>query len=307
MPFSYDNDTLVASIKRRASMPTAQSLFQDSDFLILADEELQSVIFPMMMSIRGNYFVANSDVTMTTATSYAIPSDAIGLKIKDVYYLNANGDQRQLTKVNLSDVTNQYFRLDTGYGYYIEGNNVILYPNSQDTETLRIKYYKRANKMVPNSSAGKITNIDTGTLVVTMDSTPQTWTTSNTLTAIDANPGFESLVTGITISSIASITSNQLTLGSVTGLTVGNWLALDGDSPVAQITPEAHPILAQAVVVKCLEALGDPGIAVAQAKFKQLSDAFIKAMSPRADGQAKKIINRQGHLAWGKFNRVGWW
>jgi len=311
MPFTYTNDDLITSIKRRASIPTSQSLFTDEDLMSFADEELQTVIFPMIMSTKGDYFVSNNDTTMTSATSYDIPSDAVGLKIKDCYFLNANGDQRQLTQVNLSDVTNQYFRLDSGFAYYIEGNKVHLYPDSKTGDTLRIKYYKRASMMVPNDKGAKFTNADTANLV--FDSVPTSWAVGDRLTLTSATPGFSTLSTSfeiltITLPNIMTLVEDDDDTPIFTAAElVDNWLTQNGDTVIAQITPEAHPILAQAVAVKCLEALGDPGLMTAQAKFQQISDAFIESMTPRADGQAKKIVNRTGHLAWNKFGRIGWY
>ena len=302
--FDWTTTGLIASIKRRGSIPTSQSLFTEADMLSLADEELQTVIFPIIMSIKGDYFVNNNDTVMTSAKIYPIPSDAIGLKIKDCYWLDSDGDERQITEVNIGDVTNQVARGWIGLGYYLEKNNVVLTPNSREGDTLRIKYYRRASKMVPTSEAAQISSIDTGTGVVTFTGNiPSTWTTSDVFDAIDDNPGFETKDTDLVIT---ATTATTMTFSDVTNLAAGYWISLADESPIPQITPEAHALLAQSVTVKILEALGDPKMVVAQGKFEQIKKSFIDMVAPRADGQVKKIVQRNGTLAWPKLSRWGW-
>jgi len=307
MPFDYTNDALIASIKRRGSIPTAQPLFETDDFLTLADEELQNTIFPMMMAIKGDYFVTISDTVMTAATSYPIPSDAVGLKVKDVSWLPSSATNQTpwlIPQVNFSDIADAFATGWANPGYYIQENSLILVPVSMEGQTLRIRFYRRASKLVPNDEGANILSINSGADQVTVDAIPAAWVAGDLLSGIDSQPGFLTKVQSLEIQSIAS---PVITLDDVTDLSVGDVLCLDGDSTIAQITPEAHSILAQAVLVKCLEALGDPKMGVAEAKLGQIKQDFIDSMTPRADGQAKKIVNRNSPLAWGNYARFGWW
>lgn len=303
---NFTNDHLLDMIRRRCSMPNSQPLFDSDSLLAFCDEEMQTVIFPIIMSIGGSYFVTNHDVAMTSVSEkiYPIPSDAVGLKIKDCYWLDTDGHEHEMTLLTIYDVTNQFSSGWVGLGFYLENNNVILSPQAQPGTTLRMKYYKRASKLVQNNQGGIITAIDTNTNEVTLDNLPITWTTTDTVCCIDQNPGFNTLVSEITISNIAT---PVITVSSVDEMTVGNWICLTGESTIAQITPEAQPILAQAVACKCLEALGDPNIATAQQKFQQVQDFFIKSLTPRVDGQMEKIVNRTGTLVFNNWSRWGWW
>lgn len=307
MPFDYSNDALIASVKRRGSIPTAQPLFENSDFLTLADEEMFNTIFPMIMAIKGDYFVTISDTTMTSAVTYPIPSDAVGLKVKDVAWRPSSATNQLpflIPQVNYTDIADAFATGWANPGYYIQGDNIILVPTSMEGQTLRMRYYKRASKLVPNDEGCTIESINSGTDEVTVDAVPAAWAAGDLLSGIDSQPGFNTIVTGLEIQSVAG---SVITLDDVSDLSVGDLLCLDGESTIAQITPEAHPILAQAVLVKCLEALGDQKMAVAQAKLSEIIQNFIKQMTPRADGQAKKIVNRNSPLAWGNYARFGWW
>lgn len=288
----------------RGTIPTSQPLFTDARILRLADDQLQNVVLPLIMSVKGDYFTTNYDVTMTSSRSYDIPSDAIGLKIKNVMWLDTDGNPNQLVEVNQQDVQNTLNAWTVYFGYYLQENHIYLVPDSRSGTTLRIQYYKSASKLVPNDEAGQITAIDTITNEVTLDNLPTTWTVGTLLSAIQGVPGFLTKVTGL---SVVLASSPIVQLDDVTDLVVGDWLALDGDSPIAQVTKEAHPILAQAVVMKCLEALGDTaGKENAKADLKEISSIFLDMLAPRVDGQAKKIVNRNGVRLWTAVRPWGW-
>jgi hypothetical protein len=306
MPFSWTTTDLLESIKTRAMIPTSQATFTTARLLQMADEDLQTVIAPMIMQVKGDYFVTNNDQTITSETHYPIPGDAIGLKIKDCFWIDPGDSEErevQITQVNLADVTNQYCQGWT-FGYYLQNNDVVLVPSGMQDTTLRIKYYRRASKLIPTDEAGQVTAVDTVTNIITLDNVPAEWAVGDDLCGVDADPGFLTVATGMTISSISS---PNVTVDDVGDLAVGNWVCLDGDSPIPQISPEAHPILAQSVAVTCLESLNDPNLQAAQITLERLKMAFIQTMTPRADGQAKKIVQRNGTLAWRKIGRYGWW
>lgn len=302
MPFDYTTTALIAQIKRRGSIPTNQALFENPDFLSFADEEMQTVIAPMIMSMKGSYFLANNDTVMTSAVNYEIPGDAIGTKIESCYILDDDGKEYKIPEVTRNDVTAQNASNYLGLGFYIEDNSVILIPNAIVGKTLRMKYYRRASKLVPVEEAAQVVSVSGAD--ITVNAVPSGWALNDLVDIIDENPPFTTLGQQYQITSIASnIIQLTATLsGSVTFAT-GQWIALDGDTPIPQITPEAHPVLAQAVVVKCLEAMGDPNLVTSQAKFEQIKKNFIDMVQPRADGQSKKIVNRQGPIGWNKWRR----
>lgn len=304
IPFDFSTDALIEKVKVRGTIPTSQALFTEARFLDFADDQLQNVILPLIMSIKGDYFVTNFDQVMTSSPNYAIPSDAVGLKIKNVLWLDSDGRPNQLVQINEQDVENTLNAWTTYFGFYIQENHIVLVPQSREGTTLRIQYYKSASKMVTVSSAGQIVSINTGLNQVTLTNVPTTWAAGTELSAIDSEPGFLTKVTGLVVQSLSS---PIVTLDDVTELAVGDWICLDGDSPIPQVTKEAHPILAQAIVMKCLEALGDTqGKENAKADLATISQIFIDMMAPRADGQAKKIVNRNGVRLWSSARPWGW-
>ncbi len=300
--WDWTNANLVSSIKRRASVPTVQNLFTVDDFLSLGDEELQNTIFPMIMSIKGDYFTANQDTVMTTATTYPIPQDAIGLKIKNLYWLQTTPYQRfvEITQLSQTDISRQFAGGWAQFGFYIDNNSIVLVPSGFSGQTLRIKYYKRASRLVPNEEGGQITAINTGTKQVTLATLPTAFAVNSLVSGIDNNPGFETKASSLTITAIAS---PVITLSDVSNLAVGYYICFDNESVIPQITVEAMPILAQSVAVKCLEAMNDPGLGNAQTKLGEIVTTFLATMTPRVDSQVPKVVQRSGPLAWKKINR----
>lgn len=312
MSVDYTNDQLLENIRLRALLPTSQNLYTDERLLMLANDELQTVIFPMMMSIKGDYFVAVDTQTMTTSLEYDIPGDAVGIKIKDVYWRDPNWPSNQpdvlIPLINYQDLTNQAAGLFNYLSYYVMGDKVHL-TNTKQGQYLRIRYYKRSSRLVVNSDGGQIE--DASSSNIELNNIPSDWEVGDLLTLTNQSPPFETVTTTLEITA--------LTGGNIINLVQtdpdepvlsqedmeGNWLTQEGETVIAQITPEAHPILSQSVAVKCLEGLNDPGMATSQAKFQQLYKAFIDTMTPRVDGQAKKIVQRNGTLFWNKANRGG--
>lgn len=317
MAQTFTNDELLDNIRLRALLPQSQNLYTPERLLMLANDELQTIIFPMIMSIKGDYFVNVDTQTMTTSLTYPIPGDAVGIKVKDVYWRDpnwsSNHEDQLIPLINYQDLTNQAAGLFNYLSYYIMGNDVHL-TNVRQGQSLRIRYYKRASKLIPNDEGAKIVNTDTADIIV--NSIPSTWAVGDVLTLTNAFPPFETVtttleITGITQPNILNLlqTDPDEPILEDEDL-IGNWLTQADETVIAQITPEAHPILAQSVAVKCLEGMNDPGLVASQAKFQQLYQAFIDTMCPRTDGQAKKIIQRNGTLLWNKVGRgtgSGWY
>lgn len=306
---TYTNDELLSNIKLRALLPSSQSLYSDERLLLLANDELQTIIFPMMMSIKGDYFIHIDEQDLTTNLVYPIPGDAVGIKVKGVYWRDtswpANQPDQFIPQVNIQDLTNQAAGLFTYLGCYIENNDIHL-TNSRNVNgrLLRIRYYKRAAKLVANSQGAQV--VDASTSNIEVSNVPSTWTVGTILQCVSSEPPFETKGDELEITSIAGNIITLLNNGTAFTLSDDDWLTLVGETVIAQITPEAHPILAQAVACKCLEGMADPNLITSQSKFQQLYDAFIQAMTPRMDGTAKKIIQRNGTLFWNRVGR-GYW
>lgn len=283
MSVTYTTSDLIASIKRRASMPTNQQLFSDTDFLNLATDELEVTLIPLLMSVREEYFVSYVDVQVTGSSPYIIeiPEDAIGMKLRDVA-LMVNDHPIILPRFSIDDSNQIIF---SNYGFKVESNQIHVHA---EAETIRLYYFKRPLSLISVSNSAQIKSINEVTNEITVTNVPAIWTTETVLNAVQKAQPFKTMVNEI---EIASISSPTIVLASVEGLSLGDWICEQGYSPIPQIPVEAHKVLAQATTVKCLEAINDSnGMASAEKKLERNIKDLITLISPRVDGAPKRII-----------------
>jgi hypothetical protein len=248
------------------------------------------------MAVRENYFVANSDTLVVSGQkAYPIPTRAIGDKLKDVVIVDADGNPiDELVLIPDNEVgSGQIVSQNSGQGFYIEANNVILYPDETAWvgRYLRMRYFRRPNRLVPVTSTGKVTNI--AGLVVTLDNVPTTWTTATELDVIQGKPPFNSRADGITVAGIAGFDLTLLALP--TGLVIGDYFAEAQESPIPQLPVDSFGWLAQRGAIKALESVGNPAELQAHvAMADRMAIKFLTKITPRVDDQPKKIISRNG-------------
>lgn len=285
---AFNNTTLLDQIKARALIPTDQTTYTDADLLELATDEMYSTILPMIMRTRNEFYVTSSDHSITSSSrSIDIPYRAIGLAVRDV--VKVSGDD-EYDMPMISPENKDLFTGTNGYGFYVKGNKLIV--TGTWSGTVRLYYYQRPGSLTETSNARQITAIDTGTNTITVASVPTDWTTSTVIDLVDYRPGFDTLSSDLTISSISG---TDIVLPSLPdGLAVNDWITVAETSPVAQIPAEFHPYLAQLVAVKVLEGVGDfEGMQAAQSKLEQLERSALTMISPRIKGEPKKVVGHR--------------
>lgn len=302
MSVDYTSTGLIAQVKRLASVPTNQSLFDETAFLEFLSDEMLTEMVPQILSCRENYFETYTDYPVVSGTDrYIIPRRAIGDKLKNVVWVNSDGTESHCPKLTDKDIeeADAYWLA----GHFIRGNYIHLHPNAAAFPgmTLRAKYYRRPNRLVKTSQAGQVVSILGN--VVTLSSAPTTWTTATILDAIKGKPGFESLGDDLTITLIAGF---DLTFATVpTGLEAGDWIAEAGESPIPQIPYEMHGTLAQKGAAKIMEALGSQaGLQAAQAKLQIKEQRALTLLTPRVDEKPKRVVSRRG--IWRSGGRQRW-
>lgn len=294
MPTNYTTDTLLTSIKTRVMFPTKQNTFTDALILQLANEELQTVILPMIMSLQWEFFVSYFDYALTSEREYAIPANAIGSKLRDVVILSASGNENSIPLIS-QDLKGESSPWPYGSeGFLIRENKVVLSPNITQGVTLRLYYFRRPNRMVKTSEAGQIISFSPITNSAILGNVPVDWTTSSTLCVVSNTPDFSLTVESSATSDVSSPTI-VLPAATIAKLVINDWVALEGETPIPQIPVEAHPVLAQAVAVKCMEAFGDSNqVAVSQEKFTQIMTNYQSMVAPRVEGEPHRLVTRRG-------------
>lgn len=289
---SYTSDQLLASIRRRGALPdSSESIAADDSLYALINEELQTYCVEVLRDVDEEFLVATEDLSVVAGTaSYAIPSRAIGRGLRGLWYTDSDDTSyRELSEISLD---REHDGLD---GYKFEGDVITLIPTPTGSATLRVRYFRRPAKVVTTAEVATISAIDTTTGVVTLSATiPATFTAAQTYDFVGAKPGFASKAIDLTASAASGtgMTFDPDDLPS--NLAVGDYVCLADESPVPQIPVEMHPLLAQRVVFKALEALGDQKAVVARAVLEEMRARVIGILTPRNDGAAKYIVNRYG-------------
>jgi len=305
--FNYTTTELLADIKRKAFVPISQITFDDPALLSVCDEEIQTGIVPLLMSVREEYLVdyVLLPVDGTTA-SFDIPSRAIGAKLRNVTILvnptvqAEQPNERSLPEINAEDaVFNNYFNNFLALqAFFLRDNQVILSPaaSSFAGQTLKLYYFKRPNKLILTSACSQITSVSSNQAIVNL--VPTNFGTGGTLSitvdVVKAKPPFELMTMDLDIT--IDTTTNTATFPadlSTYGISTGDYICLAGESPIPILPVEIFSLLAQKVAVKLLASLGDDkNFQIAADRLKDMEHNIRELISNRVEGATRKVVNQ---------------
>ena len=310
MAQDFTTTGLLASVKRRGMLPTTSSgqALDVVDYLAFGTEELQTYVLDLLLSANQEYAVTDSDIAIVASTdTYAVPQRASDEALRQVLLNDGLGT----LNVNYYPITqvspaNSYDSVSgsPARGYYYKDGSIVLVPSPTASSTLRLQYFRRPSALVATSAVATISSINLARTVITTTATvPATFTSGITTDIVSHVPGFR----------IQSM--DQVTSGTVSGTTItytnalpasvvaGNYVALAGESPVPQVMVEAHPLLAQRIVVKALEALGDKKVDAASAVCDRMRKELLARLMPRTKGTVQYVVNPNGPGLRGRLGR----
>lgn len=225
----YTSNDLIASVKRKILFPISQVTFTELDILAFANEEMMISQVPSVLQFHEEYFVTYKQVPLQTNNSrYAIPDRATGMKLRDLFWMDQNGNLFEMTRIEEHDKA--FFQANIGanqalHKFYIEGNYIVLTPGVVDAPSgsLIFVFYLRPNQLVKDNRAAIITNfyqtvyLNNSLIspldVVLIDSVPFTAvnTLGGTISAITAYSDAATKITSV---------GHQLTTGQTVVLTL---------------------------------------------------------------------------------------
>jgi hypothetical protein len=281
-------------VKVTASVPNNQNTFSTSEILSLAYDELKNKVIPLMVSTREEFFEATTDVALVAnQASYALPTRSIAGKLGEISYIDASGNQQDLSRITKDQLA--YFNFNgTGQpnAFSFKGSKVTVYPTPSDsTGYIRMSYHLRPNKFVAETEASQITAINTGTNVVSVGALTNSDFTTGAICDFVANIyGYETV--GLDYS-ITNVSGTDVTFASLpSGLAVGDWLCVAKESPVIQLPDEMLGFLIALTAKRLLESQGDSGpLKVLEARTKEIERDLLNLLSPRIEGGTKKVVN----------------
>lgn len=295
---SYTFEDLLEKIKRKGAVPTSGSgATATAGFLSAVNDAIADHMLPLIVRLRENYFSYDDDRT-PVAGGLAISPRAIGGKLQNVALIDGTS-RLDLPWISEEEQTDTDESPVSKPGAYIKGNSLYVKPaTSHGYPTVRMTILLEHSTVVASSSAAQITGIDTGTktLSFTSGTIPSTWTTSNLLDLIQANPQFDTLSIDQVITSVTT-TSIVFSSAIPSRLAVGDWVALAGETPIIQLPKVLHSLLAQRVANEMLK--NSPHTKAYEAGVKSADDVekkIVALLSPRIEKEGKTIKNRTGNL-----------
>ncbi len=285
-------------------MPASQSLLDNPAILSMADKVITGHIVPILVSLRQDYFVTNSEVaTVADQASYDIPYRALGRGLRDLKIIDGSGTTRDLALVPLEDA-HRFNQTTTVHSFYFKGDKVVLIPTPSDAlSSLQFWFENPPQKNVETSAAVQVYAIDTTTGIVTFTgAVPSTMTTGVLVDFVKGKQGNSTIGMDIAITAVATpaVTFDPADLPD--DLAIGDWMTLAQTSPVIQLPDDCVPLLETRTGQRILRALGDYEAASAMNDEIKDEEKNLKlTLEPRIQGEPTVIMNRNGLLRGRRF------
>lgn len=318
--YHMSSDKLIASVKRRASIPDAQSLITDNEILEFANEEMALNLIPLIYSKHQDYYLVRETIPLVSGQiRYDIPYRSIGNKIRECAYQDTSGNLSEMQRITTDDVSSQGTYADNGSDnlskFYIEGEEIVLNrdeSNFTGTGSLVVFYNLRPNVLVESSNTATIISppVSDGTLTtLTLSSIPSTYITGAELDFIGKRSPHKIITFDNIITSADSGTNTIVLADSLipSKLTVGDTVTIAGETNLVNSPSDLHPLLAQMVAARVLESIGDTeGLNAADKKIKKMEDNADLLLANRVTGSPVKAVNRGGLLGSRSRRRGGY-
>lgn len=288
-------------------MPSGELTFTPASLIAIADDEMQNEIVPLILRQRAKHFRAFKD-TITEAlesgaprTRYPIPEYAMNRRLQNVAFVEGK-EERSLHKIDHDLEMDVPIRgnswtswmddfLGGRQGYYISGDELVLYPSASAGRTLRMYYYRLPNRLVATTDAARVISVNPLTGTLTCSAVPTAWAPGDSVCCVDGKPGFQ-----LKFESRPIVTSSSptLELADVSLIAPGDWIALEGDSPIPQIPVETHPLLYERCAYKILKDQGDAKSDETLAAYEAAKLGYIASFNTDVEQGPNKIVSRRG-------------
>lgn len=307
----------MASIQRRAGIPavsftapttTGSQMFPLSRMLEIMNATYFDSIIPMVRSLREEHWIdwVAYNTANLTSPIIPIPSKAMGGVLRSVELwtgyqtftspLVPNGWQvREIPQIPRK-------MLNWTWGYYVQANNIVLYPVVANTVggNIVITYWKRPNLICnPNNMQQVVTVVGTTVNLTNPLSAavPTTWTTGVQLDTTSNNSPYDLKYTITSTGRTASTIT--VSLADAANISVGDWIADTGFSPFANVPDEVYSYFEQACAVQCLRTMkSQDGLPQAIDEMNRLKAEALNMLSPRVDDDPQKVYTFNGSAEW---------
>jgi hypothetical protein len=296
-----DTTAFLAAVDRAITVPNYQPRFSQSDILALANEEQQSLVVPMIVALREEFFVFRETLSITAGDiGFRIPERAIGRTLREIQYRNQTSGTLvyDLPRISIED-SYRFSNIGSGTpnGFTIEGDTIRLLPTPSSDGEVLLFMLRKPNSLVLNSRTAVVTAVGTNT--ITLSKVPANLTIGSKIDVTDNKPSYPLVQKDLTITNITGLvlTVSGFTGTALTIVDVDDVVSTALETSIVQLPDEAAVVLIHATAVRVLEALSIPDqMKMAEDKLQQKIRACREILSPRVEGSVPKVIQRDGLL-----------
>lgn len=306
----YSTERLISGAKLRTMAPDNQFRFTDAEYLHLIDDELQTRLVSLIMSVRENYYLKNSSYTIQVTDVSGFGDDnfgllpfgsptpistsdllerAIGLITKDIWWMDLNGNVLgPVSQLTFKDISST----DPVSGYYFESSKIIFYPAQNfNNQNIKVHWFRKPSTLTATENCTRVVFVNTNNSTIQVDAVPTGWAIGTMIDILKGKQGFDSILDSVMITGIAG---TVLTLDNISDtITTGDYVCPEGYSCVAQIPVNAYPLLEQLGAIKILESLKDTvGMQNAMVQYERLEQGFKGIISNRSQSNLRKVVGR---------------
>ena len=299
----YDTTELIAGIRAKARIPDESADYTDARILIEADEVLLNRIVQEILGTFQEHYVTFVDHSIVmNEPAINVPGINVGSVLRDVVYFtgSTNVSGFSLARVALEELDTVYGSTNLGQpiGHVFRDDQIILVPPPNASSGIcRIHIEYRPGKLIVPADAMQIVDINEVSGQLSSATTlPTVWDVQDTYDIIRSTSPFAIVGFGLTPTSLGAtdIAFDGLDFNRVA---VGGYVALAGESPVAQCHAAFFTALQWGTTAVILQSTGDhEGGSMAQKRFENGIVEARHLITPRNKGEAEYIINRNGHI-----------
>jgi hypothetical protein len=249
----WTSTDLITRVKRRGVIPVAQATWLDADFLETADDEILSYLVPLVRRVREDYYLQETDFTVSDGAEYRLPYRAAGAALRDLQLITSGGDVKHPPRITIDELDDE--AVGAWGAYFFGGVIRLLEVEASDYPTLRMVYYLRPSALVAPSAVGVVQSFNATAKTITLVAAPAAFTGITSWDVVRAKPGFDMLA----FDKAGTIVGTTITFSTAlpADLAVGDYVCLPEQTPVPQIPAEFFSLLVERMVFRFAQGQGD--------------------------------------------------
>lgn len=325
---SYTTTEMLARIKRTAQLAAANLMLTDAEILQVADEAIQSRLWPILRRSVEGYGLREAFVEYPAATTelpdssiQRLPSRASSSTLSLVSMVQAGSDivlSRILAEEAIGFGSYRSGNLVTGIpaSFCLFGDYLRIYPAQSGAVTLRLLYERRPSRLIAVSDCADITSTDVLTSTVEVTSIPTGFDAPGLYDFVRASPqATDPICDDASLTLVTPTTTLEFDF-STTGITAdevfaqtsaGDYVCPAGYTCVFPLPDVWWPVAIAIAASDCLTQCGFYGEAAAMAgSIETQTQLALDHSANRIRKQPNVVFNRQSPRRTNRYTRLGW-